>query len=130
MSIELKTPGLHHVAIRVRDYERAKEFYTGTLGFEVALEGDNLFLFMVGGQAVAVRGAHERSPENDAFDPFRVGLDHVALACSDEAELERVATALDDAGVWTTGVKMDEVLGKRYVAFKDPDGIKWEYYMA
>ena len=30
----------------------------------------------------------------------------------------------------STGVKMDEVLGKRYVAFKDPDGIAWELYMA
>ena len=29
-----------------------------------------------------------------------------------------------------TGVKLDETLGKRYVAFKDPDRIAWELYMA
>jgi len=25
---------------------------------------------------------------------------------------------------------MDSTLGKRYVAFKDPDRIAWEFYMA
>ena len=29
-----------------------------------------------------------------------------------------------------TGVKLDEALGKRYVAFKDPDRISWEFYSA
>jgi hypothetical protein len=33
------------------------------------------------------------------FDPHRVGLDHVALACGSEAELERVTAALKEAGV-------------------------------
>ena len=31
-------------------------------------------------------------------------------------------------GVENTGVKLDETLGKRYVAFKDPDRIAWEFY--
>ena len=36
---------------------------------------------------------------------------------------------ITDAGVENTGVKLDETLQKLYVAFKDPDGIKWEFYM-
>jgi len=48
------------------------------------------------------RQASRRSAE---ADPFRVGLDHVALACSEEVELERVAAALSKAGVENTGVK-------------------------
>jgi len=63
------------------------------------------------------------------FNPFRVGLDHIALACEDESELQRVASALSDAGVENTGIKTDDVLGKRYIAFKDPDRIAWEFYM-
>jgi hypothetical protein len=47
------------------------------------------------------------------FNPFRVGLDHLALACAQEQELERVAAALARADVPSTGVKTDEVLGKR-----------------
>ena len=41
-----------------------------------------------------------------------------------------VADALKAAGVENTGVKLDETLGKRYVAFKDPDRIAWEFYTA
>ena len=54
----------------------------------------------------------------------------MALACENERELERVAAALSQAGVENTGVKLDETLGKKYVAFKDPDRIAWEFYMA
>jgi catechol 2,3-dioxygenase-like lactoylglutathione lyase family enzyme len=94
------------------------------------METPELFLFLAGTTAFGVRAPAERTPPNDTFDPFRVGLDHIALACTDEAELRRVATALKAEGIDSTGVKMDETLKKEYVAFKDPDGVKWEFYMA
>ena len=130
MAIEMKTPGIHHVALRVSDYERSKRFYTETLGFPIAMEQSKLLIFLAGKNAIALRGPEADTPDGDRFDPFRVGLDHLALACEDEGELERVATALEQAGVENTGVKTDETLGKRYVAFKDPDRIAWEFYMA
>jgi catechol 2,3-dioxygenase-like lactoylglutathione lyase family enzyme len=129
MSINIKTTGIHHVALRSSDMERSKRFYTETLGFELALETPELFLFRVGGAAFGVRDRDAQTPAGDKFNPFRVGLDHIALACDDEAELERVANALTEAGVENTGVKTDATLGKRYVAFKDPDRISWELYM-
>jgi glyoxylase I family protein len=59
------------------------------------------------------------------------GVHHIAaLACGDEAELTRVAAALAAAGVENSGVKVDATLDRRYVAFKDPDRIAWELYMA
>ncbi len=130
MSIGLQTPGVHHVALRSADLGRSRAFYAETLGFPVALELPNLVIFLVGATAVAVRGPEAGTPRDDRFDPLRVGLDHLAMACAQEPELERVAAALARAGVPSTGVKLDEVLGKRYVAFKDPDGIAWELYMA
>lgn len=130
MAVSMDTPGLHHLALRVTDLDRARRFYTETLGFPVLLEQPNLVIFGAGQNAVAIRGPEGGRPAADAFDPFRVGLDHLALACQDEAELSRVAKALGDAGVWNTGVKTDETLGKRYVAFKDPDRIAWELYMS
>lgn len=130
MSIEIRTPGVHHVALRTADYQRAKQFYTETLGFPLLLEGDGLFIFAAGSTAIGVRAPAEGTPAGDRFDPFRVGLDHVALACEEETEIERVALALSEAGIWNTGAKTDETLGKLYVAFRDPDGIKWELYMA
>ena len=129
MGIDIKTPGIHHIALRVTDFARAKAFYTDTLGFPVALDSPDLLIFLAGGNAIGIRGPTRGTPP-DAFNPFRVGLDHVALACDDEAELDRVAQALDKAGIENTGVKLDETLGKKYVAFKDPDRIAWEFYMA
>lgn len=64
------------------------------------------------------------------FNPFRAGLDHLALACADDGELRRVAQALAKAGVENTGVKLDPTLNRQYVAFKDPDRIAWKFYMA
>ena len=68
-------------------------------------------------------------PADTTFTPFNIGLDHIAMACEDETELHRVADALKAAGVDTTGVKTDPALRKKYVAFKDPDRIAWEFYM-
>ena len=130
MSIAIKTPHVHHIALRVSNFERAKQFYLDTLGFPSILEAPGLLLFLAGSTAIGIRGPADTTPEGDVFSPFRVGLDHLAIACEDEAELERVAQQLSAAGVENTGVKTDEVLGKRYIAFKDPDRIAWEYYMA
>ena len=128
--VRMSTPGVHHIALRVSDYARAKRFYTETLGFPTLLEVPNLLLFAAGGTPFGIRGPEAQTTAGDRFDPYRVGLDHIALACTDESELERVAAALAAAGVENTGVKLDETLGKRYVAFKDPDRIAWELYMA
>lgn len=130
MAVQIRTTGVHHVALRSTDLRRSRQFYVDTLGFSPILEADGIFLFLAGNTAIGVRGPGEGTSGGDSFDPYRVGLDHVALACDDEAEIERVADELNRAGVWNTGAKTDETLGKRYVAFKDPDGIKWELYMA
>lgn len=128
--INVQTSGVHHVALRCTDLARAKLFYVDRLGFPLLLEVDGIFIFGAGATAFGVRGPVAETPQNDSFDPFRVGLDHVALSCASLAELRRVADALMAAGIENTGVKTDPTLGKDYVAFKDPDGVKWELYMA
>jgi glyoxylase I family protein len=127
--IGLQTSGIHHLALRVRNFDEARRFYIELLGFEKLMEAPGLLLFRAGSAVLGIRGPSEQSPENDRFDPHRVGLDHIALSCADEVELNRVTRALDAAGVENTGVKVDETLGKKYVAFKDPDRIAWEFYM-
>ena len=55
----------------------------------------------------------------------------VSLDISDVMPGDRVINLTpENVGVsLPTGVKLDETLGKRYVAFKDPDRIAWEFYM-
>ena len=129
MSINIKTSGIHHVALRVTDVQNSKRFYIDTLGFQSILDGPTFFIFLAGTTAIGILGPDEKTKQDDQFSPFRVGLDHLALICETEAELERVAKALTDSGVENTGVKLDETLGKKYVAFKDPDRISLEFYM-
>src|SRR2546427_8469016 len=130
MGINIKTPGVHPARLRSADCRRSKQFYTETLGFPIALEQPGLLIILAGNTAVGIRAPVGGTPKGDRFNPLRVGLDHLAIACQDEAELGRVAKALTQAGIENTGVKKDETLGKRYVAFKDPDRIAWELYMA
>ncbi len=127
--IDIKTSGIHHLALRVGDLQRSKDFYLNKLGFEKIIEIPNLCIFLAGGTPIGLRGPEESSPEDDSFDPFRVGLDHLAIACESMDHMERVQKALDQHQIENTGIKHDEVLNKDYVAFKDPDRISWEYYM-
>jgi catechol 2,3-dioxygenase-like lactoylglutathione lyase family enzyme len=128
--VQPKTTGVHHVTLRSTDIARSKTFYIERLGFPLLMETPDLFLFLAGNTAFGVRAPDARTASDDTFDPFRVGLDHLALACSDAEELHRVADALTAEGIDNTGVKLDTTLQKEYVAFRDPDGVKWEFYMA
>ena len=128
MAISPKTTGIHHIGLRCTDMEISKKFYRDVLGFTLALDTPELIAFLAGPAIIAFKKANAQ-PGEEVFTPFNIGLDHVALACESETELNRVAEALSDAGVENTGVRSDETLQKQYVAFKDPDRIQWEFYM-
>lgn len=124
----LPTDGIHHLAIRVTDLDRAKQFYNGALGFSVIFEREGVFIFDANGTIVGVRGGGKETDAGDRFSPFRVGLDHLALGVPDAATLDDLKRRLDDAGVPNNGVEPDTVLGGTYISFYDPDGIAWELY--
>ena len=130
MAINPKTPGIHHIAFRCMDMEVTKNFYQNIIGLPLAIDTPDLMIFAAGGVYVAFKPANPRDKNYASFSPFEVGLDHIAMSCESEDELHRFAKGLADAGVENTGVKLDETLQKLYVAFKDPDLIQWEFYMA
>ncbi len=129
MAITPKTPGIHHIALRCADMEITKKFYQETIGLPLVLDSAELIAFTAGALLVAFKKANATF-HKDVFTPFNIGLDHLALTCETEEELKRFAQGLADAGVENTGIKFDEILQKQYVAFKDPDLIQWEFYMA
>lgn len=130
MSISPKTPGIHHIALRCSDMNQTKDFYKNTLGLSLVLDTPDLIGFIAGNVIVVFKKAAPVHSADTTFTPFNIGLDHIALACENEDELDRVAKGLSAAGIENTGVKTDETLPKKYVAFKDPDRIQWEFYMA
>lgn len=129
MAIQPKTPGIHHIALRCNDFATTKNFYQNIIGLPLVLDTPDLIGFMAGQTFIGFKKANMENGQKDVFSPFRIGLDHIAMACESEEELHRFAKGLADSGVENTGVKKDEALQKLYVAFKDPDRIQWEFYM-
>jgi glyoxylase I family protein len=125
----IETTGLSHIGLRVTDQARAVAFYRHVLGFQVLRELPTVALLNAHGSIIAVRGGSE-TPPGDRFDPFRVGLDHLALGIADPAALQGMKQSLDAAGVPNNGVQQDDFTGSPYIAFYDPDGIAWELYVS
>lgn len=116
--------------MRVTDLSRARHFYVDTLGGELVREIDDAVLVNVYGILIGLYGVNPDSyyARHDHFDPFRVGLDHLALAVEDPDTLEAVKLDLDAAEIPNNGVEEDPETHDRYISFHDPDGIAWELY--
>jgi catechol 2,3-dioxygenase-like lactoylglutathione lyase family enzyme len=136
---------LHHVAIRVRDPDASRRFYEDVLGFgfmEIPVSGEfiadwegapaegALLAMQAGDTFVILEPPLEGTGRDDRFSERRIGVDHLAFGVDDRQDLERLAASLGEAGVETAGVELDPVLGKEYVAFRDPDNVQWEFYMS
>lgn len=120
---------LHHVAIIVSDYERAKEFYVEKLGFPVLREnfraqrGDwKLDLKFGDGELelFAIPGA----PERPSY-PEAQGLRHLAFRVED---VEAAAAELERRGIACEPVRTDPFTGGRMTFFHDPDGLPLELH--
>lgn len=120
---------IHHICLRSMSFDATKSFYRDKLGWRLLLDQPELIIFLAGSVFIAFKKANPRDKQFSSFSPFEVGLDHIAVTCETEEELHQFTKKITDAGVENTGVKLDTTLNKRYVAFKDPDRISWEYYM-
>lgn len=127
--MKLASYGLAHLCLRVTDLTRARQFYVETLGFELLHELSDLLICNAYGTIIAFRGNATQTDPHDRFDPYRVGLDHVALGVADANALEGMKRELDVAGVPNHGIEQDELTHVSYISFFDPDGIAWELYL-
>lgn len=137
--LSLGTP--HHIRLTVTDVERSRAFYTGILGFEVAVdeappEGEDfheeITETLQGGVVLTNAGVLiglrpvDAAHAGDRFDPFRVGLDHLSFNLETRAALEAAAGLLDEHGVEHGPVRDLAPLGLCFLAFFDPDGMALE----
>ena|SRR5947209_6030613 len=97
--MSLLTCGLHHLTIRTADLARAKRFYIETLGFEAVREREGALVLNAHGTLFGVLGPAPQTSPEDRFDPFRVGLDHLALGVDNAESLHELKQQLDAAGV-------------------------------
>ncbi len=127
MAGSVPTGAVHHLRLTVSDPERAREFYTGVLNFEVAVELPNGYLLSNGSVLMGIGAAPERATPRDRFDENRVGLDHLSFSASSRQALDEAARVLDERGIPNGGVKdLGADLGLYILAFRDPDNIQLE----
>ena len=101
--MKLSANGWSHLGLRVTNLARAKRFYVDTIGCPFVRETEGAVFVTVSGMLIALLGADTHTPSEDHFDPFRVGLDHLALVVEDTNKLADLQRELDAAGVRNNG---------------------------
>lgn len=121
---------VHHIAIICSDYDRSKHFYTETLGFSILKETfraarNSYKLDLAAGNGTQIElFSFPEPPERPSF-PEACGLRHLAFAVDD---LETAIAHLHQAGIETEPIRLDELTGKRFTFFQDPDSLPLELY--
>lgn len=121
---------IHHVAILTDNYEVSKRFYTEVLGFTIIAE-----TYRAERQSykldLAVNGVYQIElfsfPEyrERASFPEAKGLRHLAFAVKD---VEASAAHLKEHDVDVQEARIDELTGRKFVFFYDPNGQPLELY--
>jgi catechol 2,3-dioxygenase-like lactoylglutathione lyase family enzyme len=129
---------IHHLRLTVTDVQRSREFYTGLLGFQVAVESpppddpaaEAVFGVLFGGIVMIrgdlVMGLRPMAPAGDRFDPDRVGLDHLSFGVPSREDLEQAVRLFDEHGVTHGAITRLGSFGIDVLPFEDPDGIQLE----
>lgn len=119
---------LHHLAVICSDYERSKHFYVDLLGLPILSEvyraerdSYKLDLAVPGGLQIELF-SFPAAPARISY-PEACGLRHLAFAVAD---LDHEVTGLTAKGVAVETIRVDELTGKRYTFFTDPDGLPIE----
>jgi catechol 2,3-dioxygenase-like lactoylglutathione lyase family enzyme len=129
---------IHHLRLTVTDVHRSREFYTGLLGFQVAVESPppddpaaaETFSVLFGGVVMArgnlIMGLRPMAPAADRFDPDRVGLDHLSFGVPGREDLEQAVRLFDEHGVTHGEITRLSSFGIDVLSFEDPDGMQLE----
>jgi glyoxylase I family protein len=123
---------IHHAAIICSDYPKSKEFYVNVLGLKVINEiyrGERqsykLDLAIGGGGQIELF-SFPNSPERPSYPEAR-GLRHLAFEVENVEECKKL---LEEKQIIVEPVRIDDITGKKFTFFSDPDGLPLELYEA
>ncbi|MEK5444598.1 SMU1112c/YaeR family gloxylase I-like metalloprotein [Fredinandcohnia sp. FSL W7-1320] len=126
----MKINRIHHIAIICTDYERSKDFYVNKLGFTILnetfrVDRDSYKLDLAVGDTYQIElFSFPDSPKRLSY-PEAAGLRHLAFEVDDIEEAVKELTAKK---IIVEDLRIDEVTGKKFTFFRDPDDLPLELY--
>lgn len=126
----MKIKRIHHVAILTDRYDESKKFYTEVLGFTIIdetyrKERDSYKLDLaIDGEYCIELFSFPEYKERNSF-PESKGLRHLAFAVDD---VEKWIQFLRSKRVDVQDVRIDEITGRKFTFFYDPNGQPLELY--
>ncbi|QMW16521.1 VOC family protein [Pseudoalteromonas sp. MT33b] len=122
--------GVHHVAIICSDYEHSKHFYTEILKLPIIHEqyrkerdSYKLDLALPDGSQIELF-SFVNAPTRPSY-PEAQGLRHLAFKVANITEAKQY---LEQQGVDVEDIRVDEITGKQFTFFADPDDLPLELY--
>ena len=130
MNAGLQLKKIHHIAIICSNYAVSKKFYTEILEMEIVketyrAERESYKLDLSIGGMYQVELFSFPDPASRPSRPEACGLRHLAFEVDN---LDNCIALLNKRGVVTEPIRVDELTGKRFTFFADPDGLPLELY--
>lgn len=121
---------IHHVAIICSDYEKSKSFYVDVLGFSIIeetyrKERNSYKLDLKVGETDQIELFSFPNPPERVSSPEACGLRHLAFEVSN---IHESVAQLQAKGIQVEEIRIDEITGKKFTFFKDPDNLPLEFY--
>jgi glyoxylase I family protein len=126
----LKINRVHHIAIICADYQLSKHFYTQILGLKIVqevyrAERKSYKLDLEVGNQYQIELFSFPDPAVRPSYPEATGLRHLAFEVDN---INEAVLALKEQKIVVEPVRTDELTGKRFTFFADPDGLPIEFY--
>ncbi|MEH2060600.1 MAG: VOC family protein [Nostoc sp.] len=126
----MKITAIHHIAIICSDYDRSKNFYVEILGFSIIqetfrAERNSYKLDLKVAENAQIELFSFPNPPERASKPEACGLRHLAFQVDD---VEQTVFYLKSKGLEVENIRVDEITGKKFTFFKDPDNLPLEIY--
>ncbi len=128
----MKIQSIHHVAIICANYAKSKHFYAEILGFAIVQETfraarNSYKLDLRVGDGDLIELFSFPAPPQRVSRPEACGLRHLAFAVTN---LRETVAELQAKGVEVEPIRIDEITGKHFTFFSDPDDLPLEIYEA